>query len=176
MFEYDRIKHQLILEVLSSHSLVQPKHIQTGAKKILDLNLNDKMLARFLIHTYQNGYIGKNSYFFNQMLRKCLRKNKFEKIKSLLSDLSKTWPELSDSNNKITSKQMLVIQTYYKFHNDFVHTVLNKIEKPIFFFDICPFYHVKYEVDFKKHDNNYYSKCLLKYKEQGGLIPSKQLY
>ena len=72
---------------------------------------------------------------------------------------------------------MANIQNYYKFHNDFVMTVFKKFKTPtnFMFFDVCPFYHVKYEVD-PKTKLNYYQKCFLKYKSEGGLIPQKQLF
>ena len=118
MFEIDKIKHQLILEVLSSHDLILPKKVQKAAKDILELKLNDVEFTRFLIHTYQNNFVGRNSHRFNKILRKSIKSNDYLDMIKMLKNLDSTWPELPNPKNKVSVQNMEVIMKYYKFQNN----------------------------------------------------------
>lgn len=174
----DKIKHQLVLEVLGTLDLILPSVVQKASLSIMYLKLDDHKFSRFLIHTYQNGFVGENSHKFRTILRKCIKKNNYLKLVETLNSLNQTWPELSDPENKITGQQMKIITGYYKFQHNFIHTVFkreNQILKQMDFYlyEINPFYSVKYEVDKQKAGKSpsFYKKCFDIYRKNGGSIP-----
>lgn len=174
------IKKEILLESLSTHRYLSWDQVISGADQILRLNLNLKPYLRLIIHSYLNGWVGRNSEYFNLELDQIIQKSKYDRIGSLLSDIETCWPEY----NNIKPEQKPIVEHYYGFMQNFIYTMLetnltkNKMdgvryERPILKFD--PMYHVKYEFDDEKVNRSYYELLLKNFKKERGKVPDFKL-
>jgi len=161
--------HELLLEVLSTHKYLTWKHVTNTANEIINLNLNQNEYYRLIIHTYQNGWIGRNSKEFNLKLDELIHKEDYSKIKELVSQFEICWPEY----NKIQAEDLPLVKKYYHFMRNLIYTVLddNLIQYKILDFNEM----LKVQYHFQNDSKCYYDSFLKDFKENGGKIPSFSL-
>lgn len=119
------IIYNLVIDILKTHPFLDMKDIEYTANIVCNLNLDNKQLAKFLLHSFKRSNIGKFTLTFNHNLDYYIKNRDKDKLQLLISlSENDAFIELFD-NPLLNSTEISTIYDIYKL--EFL-ALLNTIE------------------------------------------------